>query len=122
MADPKSHYSNNFFKEKPTTPSILPEYTSSFTTKAITNIWDDPYIVKEEMAWNCLWCNISFVGVDPARALTHVSGIRVYEKSGIGFCSKTIPPDNLLIYKTHALKKNQNRVQQEEKSLMIFYF
>ena len=118
MAGSKSHYSNNFSKEKPNTPSILPDYASSLTTKTINNIWDDPYIVKEETGWKCLWCNNAFVGVDPARALTHVSGIRVYEKPGIGFCLKTIPPEKLLIYKTLALKKNQNRVQQDEKSLM----
>ena len=51
--------------------------------KFISFIWDDDYIENIDInQWNCLWCGVTFQGIDATKTLARVLGVRgVHDKS-----------------------------------------
>jgi len=59
--------------------------------------------------FKCNWCNGFFKGAGANRALAHVSGNKLFGKSGIRFCTGKIPDENKLAYNKLAKGKERHR-------------
>ena len=55
------------FGSKPSNSDNIAVLTS------IKSIWDDDQIEKlEDNQWKCLWCDVTFQGINATKALSHV--------------------------------------------------
>ena len=44
---------------------------------SIKSIWEDKHIEKlEDNQWKCLWCDVTFQGINATKALAHVIGTK----------------------------------------------
>ena len=45
---------------------------------SIKSIWEDKHIEKLEYnQWKCLWCDVTFQGINAKKALDHVIGTKI---------------------------------------------
>ena len=45
----------------------------------IKSIWEDKHIEKlKDNQWKCLWCDVSFQGINATKALAHVIGSKFF--------------------------------------------
>ena len=94
-------------------------------TRQINSIWDDPQIKinKTTRKWTCGYCGHEFSGLNPNRAISHLSGIAPYGISaGIGVCPSKIPEDRLKLYQNIANAKTNKRQVNETKILFVLYY
>ena len=75
----------------------------------LKDVWDCKNIVKMNDGFKCNWCNGFFKGAGANRALAHVSGNKLFGKSGIRFCTGKIPDENKLAYNKLAKGKERHR-------------
>ena len=50
---------------------------------SFSSIWDDDHILSlDEKNWQCLWCNVSFQGINTTKDLDHILGKKgIHNKS-----------------------------------------
>jgi len=89
---------------------------STIKLKPLTTIWECSKIEKSGNEWKCLWCNKTFKGVNHNRALSHVSGKRLYGATGISQCEGRIDQTFLNRYCQLADIKTEQRSKKESKS------
>ena len=70
MADPHGNSPSKYnllFRRKPLKSKNIAVLTS------IKSIWNDDHIEKlEDNQWKCLWCDVTFQGINATKALAHV--------------------------------------------------
>ena len=74
MADPHGNSPSKYhllFGRKPSNSKKIAVLTS------IKSIWDDDQIEKlEDNHWNCLWCDVTFQGINATKDIAHVIGTK----------------------------------------------
>ena len=64
---------------------------------SIKSIWEDKHIEKlEDNQWKCLWCDVTFQGINETKYLSHVIGTKSMH---INRCKASIDQAYLSIYK-----------------------
>ena len=78
--------------------------------------WDDPNIIKHgNGTLECLWCDTVKKENVPARALTRVSFIQVYDVINVMPCNGEIDPESFSGYQKLAVHKN-NKCKNKKKT------
>ena len=79
------------FGRKPSNSDNIAVLTS------IKSIWDEDQIAKlEDNQWKCLWCDVTFQGINATKALAHVIGTKCMH---IKRCTASIDQAHISIYK-----------------------
>jgi len=87
----------------------------------LRDIWDCKKIEKLKEGFKCHWCNTTYKKAGANRAVSHVSGIKLYGSNGIKSCTGSIPDNYKEIYMklanrkehTRNVKKNQHHMFKE---------
>ena len=94
MADPYGNSPSKYhllFGRKPWNSDNIVVLTS------IKSIWEDNQIEKlEDNQWNCLWCDVTFQGINTTKALAHVIGTKSMH---IKRCTASIDQAHISRYK-----------------------
>ena len=74
MVDPYGNSTSKYhliFSRKPSNPGNIAVLSS------IKSIWEDKHIEKlENNQWKCLWCDVTFQGINATKDLAHVIGTK----------------------------------------------
>ena len=74
MADPYGNSPSNYHILNGRKPPISGNIA---VLSSIKSIWEDKHIEKlEDNQWKCLWCDVTFQGVNATKALPHVIGTK----------------------------------------------
>ena len=103
MVDPYGNSSSKYhllFGRKPSNSGNIAVLTS------IKSIWEDDHIEKlEDNQWKCLWCDVTFQGIDATKALALVIGTKIMH---IKRCTASIDQAHLSRYKDlHQIKASK---------------
>ena len=94
MADPYGNSPSEYhllFGHKPSNSG------NTAVLSSIKSIWEDKHIEKiEDKQWKCLWCDVTFQGINATKALAHVIGTKIMH---IKRCTDSIDQDYLSRYK-----------------------
>ena len=73
------------------------------------SIWKDSHVQSSPNGWQCLWCQKSYAGHAANRDISHLYGIKLYEKTGIEFCTGNISDEKFKYYQSLATAHNNKR-------------
>ena len=94
MADPYGNSPSKYhllFGRKPSDSGNIAVLTS------IKSIWEDDHIEKlGDNHWKCLWCDVTFQGINATKALARVIGTKIMH---INRCTASIDQANISRYK-----------------------
>ena len=75
--------------------------------QVITNIWNDPYVSKEDGGWRCKWCNKYCKGLNVLRVVHHLARTG---DAGVVPCPGDIPEAKALAYKNLVDRKLNKKI------------
>ena len=82
---------------------IYPKITNITVLSSIKSIWEDKHIEKlKDNQWKCLWCDVTFQGINATKSLAHFIGTKSMH---INWCTASIDQAYLSRYKElHQIK------------------